>query len=65
MKNNLSSRLPRQVDWRELGVYLATTHSQEELEDRGLAELVPRWRHRPQGGGNRPGITGNRALHGP
>ena len=25
---------------------------------------MPRWRHRPQGGGNRPGITGTRALYG-
>ena len=53
-----------QVDWQEVGVYLATTHSQQEIDQMNLSEVVPRWRHRPQGGGNRPGITGNRALLG-
>ena len=53
-----------QVDWEEVGVYLATTYSQQEIDDRGLSNVVPRWRHRPQGGGNRPGITGTRAIQG-
>ena len=53
-----------QVNWEELGVYLATTHSQREIDERGLGNVVPRWRHRPQGGGNRPGITGTRAIQG-
>ena len=53
-----------EVDWVELGVYLATTHSQQEIDQKGLSEVVPRWRHRPQGGGNRPGITGTRAIQG-
>ena len=53
-----------QVDWEEVGVYIATTHSQQEIDDKGLSNVIPRWRHRPQGGGNRPGITGTRALQG-
>ena len=53
-----------QVDWEEVGVYLATTYSQKEIDDRGLSNVVPRWQHRPQGGGNRPGITGIRAIQG-
>ena len=53
-----------QVNWQELGVYLATTYSQEEIDEKGLSDVVPRWRHRPQGGGNRPGITGTRAIQG-
>ena len=53
-----------EIDWAELGVYLATTHTQQELDDKGLSRVVPRWRHRPQGGGNRPGITGSRAVQG-
>ena len=53
-----------QVNWAELGVYLATTYSQQELDEKGLSRVVPRWRHRPQGGGNRPGITGTRAIQG-
>ena len=53
-----------QVNWEELGVYLATTYSQQEIDEKGLGNVVPRWRHRPQGGGNRPGITGNRANQG-
>ena len=48
-----------QVDWVELGVYLATTHSQQGIDQKGLSEVVPRWGHRPQGG-----VTGTRAVHG-
>ena len=54
-----------EVDWREVAVYLACTHGQEELDGAGLQDVVPRWRHRPQGGGNRPGITSKRAMQGP
>ena len=54
----------KQVDWKEVGVYLAMTHSQQELDQEGLGEVVPRWRYRPQGGGNRPGITSSRAQLG-
>ena len=43
---------------------MACTNSQEELDREGLTEVVPRWRYRPQGGGNRPGITSKRALLG-
>ena len=46
-----------EVNWREVAVYLACTHGQQEVDDAGLQDVVPRWRYRPQGGGNRPGIT--------
>ena len=52
------------IDWQVVGVYLASTHTQQELDEAGLGEVVPRWCYRPQGGGNRPGITSDRALHG-
>ena len=29
-----------------------------------LEEVLPRWRYRPQGGGNRPGVTSKRAMMG-
>ena len=54
-----------EVNWSEVAVYLACTHSQEDINLEGLQEVVPRWRHRPQGGGNRPGITSKRAMQGP
>ena len=54
-----------EVDWKEVAVYIACTHGQEEIDLEGLQEVVPRWRHRPQGGGNRPGITSKRAMQGP
>ena len=38
-----------QINWKEVGVYLACTHSQEEVELKGLEAVVPRWRYRPQG----------------
>ena len=50
------------VDWQEVGVYLASTHTQQEIDHEGLGEVVARWRYRPQGGGNRPGITSKRAM---
>ena len=50
------------VNLRDFGVYLAATHSQEELASLELQEVVPRRRHLPKGGGNRPGITGTRAF---
>ena len=53
-----------QINWKEVGVYLACAHSQEEIDHEGLEEVVPRWRYRPQGGGNRPGITSKRAMMG-
>ena len=53
-----------QVNWKEVGVYLACAHRQEEIDQEGLEEVVPRWRYRPQGGGNRPGITSKRAMMG-
>ena len=53
-----------QINWKEVGVYLACAHSQEEINHEGLEEVVPRWRYRPQGGGNRPGITSKRAMMG-
>ena len=50
------------VNLRDSGVSLAATHSQEELASLELQDVVPRRRHRPKGGGNRPGITGTSAL---
>ena len=52
------------INWKEVGVYLACTHSQEEIDKEGLAAVIPRWKFRPQGGGNRPGITSKRAMMG-
>ena len=40
------------IDWEEVGIYLASTHKQKDLDEAGLGEVVPRWRYRPQGGGN-------------
>ena len=51
------------VNLRDSGVSLAAAHSQEELASLELQEVVPRRRHRPKGGGNRPGITGTRAFY--
>ena len=51
-----------EVNWKEVAVYIACTHGQEEIDLEGLQEVVPRWRYRPQGGGNRPGITSKRAF---
>ena len=31
-----------QVNWEELGVYLATIYSQQELDEKGLGNVVPR-----------------------
>ena len=50
------------INWSEVGVYLACAHGQEEIDQEGLSEVVPRWRYRPQGGGNRPGMTSKRAM---
>ena len=54
-----------EVNWKEVAVYLASTHSQVEIDAEGLQEVVPRWRYRPEGGGNRPGVTSKRAMQGP
>ena len=50
------------IDRNEVEVYLACAHGQEEIDQEGLSMVVPSWRYRPQGGGNRPGMTSKRAM---
>ena len=46
-------------DWRELALYIALTHKQEEIDIAGLSNVIHKRKHK---GGPRPGITTLRAF---
>ena len=46
-------------DWRELALYIALTHKQEEIDIAGWSNVIHKRRHK---GGPRPGITTPRAF---
>ena len=49
------------INWRELALYLANTHEQEEIDQQGLTSVV---HTRRNSGNKRPGVTSARTLRG-